>query len=396
MNPQHSATKYPPSVFVSSTCYDLAQVREDLKSFFESLGIVVPILSDSSSFPVDLNRSTIENCLECVKEKANIFILIIGRRYGFETENGKSVTHLEYLEAKAKGIPRYVFVQKSILTAHADWRINRFGDFSEIVDSPKLFEFVELLSDPNENWVHPFESAQEIIDTLRMQLAYLFMDALTIRTKMLGSGLSESLQDLLSGAALLLVVQRPFAWEYRLFVQVLRDEISRIASIKKDLDYGLALGKSVRLGDPAKVIEWVQTKLEEIKALIKSMEVLVNSALPKALGAPGEPSDVEEIVYVAQRMAEVYRSILEWTIEFRRIQVDEKFSHLLELIAQTSHNVIEETEAFVVNYNRQIDCAEQRYKETKQPQSMEIIFKLTCPDMRELYSEICRLKSGNG
>jgi hypothetical protein len=207
---------------------------------------MVPILSEFSSFPVDPNRGAIENCLAGVKEKADIFVLVVGGRYGSETENGKSVTNLEYLETKAKGIPCYVFVQKPILTALSIWQKNRSGDFSGIVDSSKLFEFVESLRDPKENWVFPFDSAQDIVETLRMQLAYLFMDALTIRTKVLRCGLPEALQQDLSGAALLLVVQKPYAWEYRLFGQVLSDEISRMASIKKDLNYGLALGKAAR------------------------------------------------------------------------------------------------------------------------------------------------------
>jgi hypothetical protein len=243
-----------PSIFVSSTCYDLSQERKDLKSFFESLGMV-PILSEFPSFPVDPNLDTIGNCLTCVKEKADIFVLVVGGRYGSETENGKSVTNLEYLAAKAKGIPRYVFVKRPIRTAHSDWQKNRSGDFSEIVDSSKLFEFLETLSDPKENWVYTFDSAQDIIRTLRTQLAYLFMNALTIRAKVLRYGLPEALLQDLSGAALSLAVEKPSAWEYRLFGQVLCDEISRMANIKKDLNYGLALGKSVWLGDSAEVIK---------------------------------------------------------------------------------------------------------------------------------------------
>lgn len=386
------STAHPPSVFVRSTCYDLAQLRHDLHSFFESLGMV-PILSEFSSFPVDPNLNAIENCLAGVKEKADIFVLIVGGRYGSETENGKSVTNLEYLEAKAKGIPRYVFVHKPIMTAHSDWQKNRSGDFSDIVDSPKLFEFVELLSDPKENWVYSFDSAQDIIETLHKQLAYLFMDALTIRAKVLRCGLPETLQQDLSSAALLLVVQKPYAWEYRLFGQVLSDEISRVASIKKDLNYGLAFGKSLRLGDPAEVIKLVQRKIGEMQSFMKSGERLVNTALPKAFGAPGVPGDVEEIVYVGKRMAEFYRSILEWTAEFRHIQVENKFSRLLELIARMSHNAIAEIEAFPVDLNQQIDDAERLYKETKQSQSLEFTFKLTCPDMTELNDEFLRLQN---
>ena len=349
---------HPPSVLVSSTCYDLAQVRQDIKSFFEYLGMN-PILSEFSSFPVDPNRGA----------------------------------NLEYLEAKAKGIPRYVFVQKPILTALSIWQKNRSGDFSGIVDSPKLFEFVDSLRDPNENWVFPFDSAQDIITTLRSQLAYLFMDALTIRAKVLRCGLPEALQQDLSSAALLLVVQKPYAWEYRLFGQVLRDEMSRVACIKKDLNYGLALGKAVRLGDPAEVLKFAQRKMEEMQSYVRSGEVLFNKALPKAFGAPGVSGDIEEIIYATKRLAEVYRSILEWTLEFRHIQVKDKFSRLLELIAQMSHNAIDEIEAFVVDINKQLDDAVRKHEETKQPQSLNFTLKLTIPDMTEFNNEFRRLQN---
>jgi len=382
---------HPPSVFLSSTCYDLLQVRRDLESFIESMGML-PILSESSSFPVNPSLNAIDNCLAGVKEKADIFILIVGGRYGSKTENGKSVTNLEYSEAKVKGIPCYVFVQKPILTTLSIWQNNRSCDFSELVDSSKLFEFVESLYDPKEkNWIFPFESAQDIIAILRKQMAYLFMDALTIRAKVLRSNLSETLQDL-SGAALLLVVQKPFAWEHRLFSQVLCDEMSRMTSIKKDINYGLALGKALKLGNFTEIREWVMEKCGEIQLFIQSGESLVNTALPEALGPPGEPGNVEELVYVAKRLAEVYRRILEWTLEFKHILVGAEFSHLLELIARMSHNAIEKIEAFAVDHNQKISDAVRRYNETGQPQSVEINCTIPCPDMTELNAELWRLR----
>ena len=381
-----------PSVFVSSTCYDLSKERQKLRSFIEDLGMV-PIMSESESFPVDPNRDAIENCLVCVREKADIFVLVVGERYGSETMDGKSVTNLEYLNANAKGIPRYVFVKKHIRTAHEDWQKNRSGDFSKIVDSSKLFEFVELLYDPMEkNWVYTFDSAEDLIKTLRIQLAYLFMDALTIWTKAHHSGLSKELLQYLSGTALSLAVEKPFAWEYRLFSQVLCDEITRVAEIKKDLNYGLTLGKSLRLGDSAEVIKWVQRKLEEMISFVESANVLFNTAFPKAFGAPGEPGDVEEIIYVAKRLAEVYRRILEWTVEFRHIQVADDFRRLLELISYMSHNAIEEIEAFAVNYKQQLDDDVRLHEESKQPQSRKITLTLTIPDMTEFNGELRRLK----
>jgi len=43
-----------PCVFVSSTCYDLKQVRADIRQFIEDRGME-PLLSEFSTFPVNPN-----------------------------------------------------------------------------------------------------------------------------------------------------------------------------------------------------------------------------------------------------------------------------------------------------------------------------------------------------
>ena len=166
-----------PALFVSSTCYDLKQVRTDLKSFAESLGLE-PLLSEYDSFPVNPDLGTADNCLSVVNTKADLFLLIVGGRYGSTTADDKSVTNLEYLAARSKGIPVYAFVLRSILDTLPVWKDNRSGNFNAVADSPKLFEFVESLRDSGAAWVFPFDTAQSIFAVLRTQLAYLFMDAL--------------------------------------------------------------------------------------------------------------------------------------------------------------------------------------------------------------------------
>lgn len=106
-----------PTVFVSSTCYDLKQIRKDLEQFLNNELGFEALLSDSDSFPVDPQLNTIANCTKNVDDLADIFILIIGRRYGMITDSGKSITNLEYLHAKQKNIPIYVFLinQSSII-----------------------------------------------------------------------------------------------------------------------------------------------------------------------------------------------------------------------------------------------------------------------------------------
>jgi len=382
-------TGHAPSVFVSSTCYDLAQVRHDLRIFIESMGMI-PVLSEFNSFPIDPNLDAIGNCLSCVKDRADIFVLVVGGRYGSQTKTGKSVTNLEYLEAKSKGIPRYVFVQKEILTTLPIWQNNKTADFSSLVDSPNLFEFVESLRDPKENWIFPFNSAQDIADTLRRQLAFLFVEALSLRHKVIRTGLPKIL-DGLSGSALMMTVQKPFAWEYRLFSQVLSDEIYESSGIKKDLNYGLMLGQTVQLHDVSRLSEWIHAKMDNLSFFIAALENIVNVAFPQAVGAPGEPGDVEEIVYVARRFGQVYRQILEWTGEFKRIKADSECLAVIDIVSLASKNIIAEIEEFSIILQQQLIEACQKYESTKEPQSLKITLRLTCPDMSDLPNAMKRL-----
>ena len=92
------------TLFVSSTCYDLAQLRANLRDFAEEVGFE-PVLSELDSFPVNPSQSAIQNCLDAVRTRADIFVLVVGGRYGSMNEAGKSITNLEYLEASACGIP---------------------------------------------------------------------------------------------------------------------------------------------------------------------------------------------------------------------------------------------------------------------------------------------------
>ena len=81
--------------------------------------------SELPSFPIDPTTDTIENCRLRVDNEADIFILIIGGRYCYVSENhGKSVTNLEYLAARAKGIPIYVFVERRVLAVLPTWKDN--------------------------------------------------------------------------------------------------------------------------------------------------------------------------------------------------------------------------------------------------------------------------------
>jgi hypothetical protein len=381
-----------PAMFVSSTCYDLRQVRADLKSFIESLG-VQPILSEYDSFPVNPDIHAVENCLQVVDENADLFLLIVGGRYGKPSEQGKSVTNMEYLRAKAKGIPIYVFVQKSILSNLSLWKDNPEGNFQSVADTPKLFEFVASLMDVEGIWVFPFELAQDITDTLRKQLAGLFMNALSLRMRVKTLGLPGLLAQL-HGTPLKLVIEQPAAWEVRLFNHVLAQEIARIKERRWDLNYGFAFGRGDRLSNRLEVFVWTSQQFAEARRLVDIANRILNEALQDAMAPHGIPADAEKLVYVARSLAETYRHAIEWAIESKRVTVDiKKYRNLILIIGGMLNNMIREIEEFSERILRETEEAVLNLPAPgEEPRRLNFTLKITLHGLEEHEKEMERLE----
>lgn len=380
-------------MFVSSTCYDLKQIRTDIKDFVESLGIQ-PILSEYDFFPVNPDLNAIENCLKVVEDSADLFLLVVGGRYGSIIEQDKSVTNMEYLRARAKGIPIYVFVEKSIINILPVWKQNKEVEFKGVVDSPKLFEFVNSLMSIDGIWVFPFELAQDITRTLKKQLAYLFMDALQLRGRARSNGLSASLAQL-HGKPLRLVIEQPPLWEAKLFANVLAQEISNVNQKRLDLDYGVTLGASDFLSDRESVFKWLEKKIEEARRIIHATNQIIEVAFQDAMAPIGTPASPEKLVYTAKRLAHAYENAMDWMIECSRVAIgDEEFKKLVRLTGKMLINMVTEVEEFSAKILTEIDTlTPSELKSGEEPKIINFTLKLTIPDDLELYEEMDRIKN---
>jgi len=117
-----------------------------------------------------------------VERDTDILVLVIGGRYGFvDSDSGKSITNLEYLAARSKGIPIYTFVEKSVLSPLPVWERSPTADFSHAVSDTRLFQFIQQIRIVDQVWMHEFEQAKEIITILRAQFAYLMQEGLQLR-----------------------------------------------------------------------------------------------------------------------------------------------------------------------------------------------------------------------
>jgi hypothetical protein len=342
-----------PAVFVSSTYYDLKQIRADLKDFIIALGLT-PVISEYDSFPVDPMMSAVENCLKVVDENADIFVLIIGCRYGTIKDHGKSVTNMEYLKARAKGIPIYVFIEKSVLTLLPLWVASPRNDFSALIDSPKLFDFVTSVRDSDAVWTLPFDTAQDIINGLRKQLAYLFLDSLNVRQQLKSKQLPAPLANL-TGVSLNIVLERPPYWEHRLFANTFVEEIKQVKEHDWDIQYGVILGAGLRLQEPTEVFDWLYQHMDEGARIVHSFDNLINIVLPDALGPPGVPGDAVKLVYVSRRLADTYRSSLEWAREAKKLSVPDEFQKIVSIVGAFLTKVTRDIEDLSQNLLEQLN-----------------------------------------
>jgi hypothetical protein len=327
----------------------------------------------------------VDNCLTVVDQRADIFVLVVGGRYGYAgTPSGKSVTNLEYVRARAKGVPVYAFVMRAILSVLDVWKKNPEGDFSGIVDSTKLFEFVSELRD--KVWVFPFERAQDIAAILRDQLAYLFADGLELQRRVSAAGLPPSLRQL-SGPALRLMMEKPLAWEGLLLTQVIDDEITAMADLKRDYDYGVSFGLGEAIED-FHLAAWTGQQVDQLMATAEGLKRLVDTAMNQAMAKPAEP---ERIVYAARRVGAAYRAVLEAGLRCRQALVDPEFQRLAELVASMGRTLLSDIEQFNSKLRRDIEDAVNQPPGEGKTITVDGHFVMTVPELKPVQEEIARV-----
>lgn len=374
------------TLFVSSTCYDLAQVRENISLFCGGVGINV-LVSEQGGFPVDPSFTTVENCLKVVRERADIFLLVVGGRYGSISETGKSITNLEYLEAQSIGIPKYVFVKRDVLALLPVWQSNPDADFSIVVDSPKLFEFISYLRNSGEVWIFPFDSALDLTNTLRVQLSYLFLDSLKWRKKLQPT---EPISNRLDARSLKHFSEKSPGWEYLCLASLLRDRMLNLRSKKLDLELGISLGRSIKLDSDVEVFNWISEKMRDASSLIGTINPLFSKGVLAAVGAPGEPGDIERIEHFAARVSELQSLLLDWSLEFFRVDAPEHFTLALDLSRKMASEAIEQIETYALTLYERIDFA---LKNHKPGDVLELTLTLTAPSGDQLSNELARIRA---
>lgn len=168
-------------IFISSTSYDLFDLRSYLVNILENLGHTV-IYHESPTFPAKLNLHSHDQCIEAVKD-ADLVICLVDKRYGGKYSgnlfhhnrialqiklkegivkykfNQLSITWLEVKTAYESGIPVITFARSKTLDEKEVRRKNQhLNNFvPAYVEKNEVFDFLDWITKkPINNWIVPF------------------------------------------------------------------------------------------------------------------------------------------------------------------------------------------------------------------------------------------------
>lgn len=175
-----------PRVFISSTCYDLRYIRENLKFFTKNMGFE-PVLSEEGNIYYDPKKHVHEACLAEVPT-CHMFVLVIGGRFGSKFVGKlESITNHEYREGVKAKVPIFALVEQEVYSDYNVYqknknnpKVNEKKISYPSADSILIFDFMEeVQGNAVNNAIFPFSDYGEMESYLKQQWAGMMFSFLS-------------------------------------------------------------------------------------------------------------------------------------------------------------------------------------------------------------------------
>ncbi|MCW7509761.1 DUF4062 domain-containing protein [Leptospira levettii] len=168
------------NIFISSTILDLIDLRAEIFHHLTQYGFSVRMSEiDVSDFEIFSEKSAIETCLENLR-RSDFVIFILDKRYGSIVEKpgfpNISVTHLEYIEAKANQKPILFYIRDKTYSEYKIFKLNpNLYKYNWIAENEVgIFRLIEFHSDnsnkEDNNWIIPFQNSVDIKFSIEKKL----------------------------------------------------------------------------------------------------------------------------------------------------------------------------------------------------------------------------------
>lgn len=210
-----------PRIFVSSTCFDLHEIRHSLRSFMLDFAYE-PVMSEYGDVFYEYDEHIQDSCMREI-EKSQMYLLIVGNNYGSiyhkeprEKEYPESVTLAEFRKSVSISIPKLIFINKYVSYDYKNYlkalndNLKNYFKTEQVKESEVetvrqrlhnifdqkypfsqqsykyIFRFLDIISSlPKNNAIFEFETFDEIKQQLKKQWAGFLYDKLSeYRTEM--------------------------------------------------------------------------------------------------------------------------------------------------------------------------------------------------------------------
>lgn len=128
-----------------------------------------------------------------------------------------------------------------------------------------------------------------------------------------------------------IIIDKPYAWEYRLVTELLRSKLHPILKRWDALEKGLYVLPFSRISEN-EASEWFGSTMDEIAALVPALATIITEEIPRAWGAPGVPGSEAEILRACNLFIEACQSILAWEERVRFSRLPSEFQDVQELL----------------------------------------------------------------
>ena len=375
------------NIFISSTCKDLHQDRLVLKNGIENLGHNV-ILSESFTFPIEPTKNTIDNCIDIVRNEADILILLIKDNYGYIVpETGRSVTHMELQTAQDKGIPIYTFTNSETLRQ----KVLLEGQLNEDSEFLKVCKFIDEVRQERNLWNFEYSGVDDILNTIKTQLSILMKHSLTTRNKVDAID-KKWIFPHISPEAYRLLVYKEKNYVERFFFQVMKDEMERHVDLKLDYKYSHLLNAGYTQKSLREFARWIKDIIDEIAFYFRS-EIRLEEEFFDSYKK--DDSDFRQLYHVAKRFANRYADILELGIHLKSEYVYPEYASIQGRIMGMVDNAISQLEdlpqsalnAIAKNVKDEIESNSEIQENMEFPSIIDVPDK----EMEEIFGEIKRI-----
>ena len=171
-------------IFISSTAYDLIDVRAELLHAIPKWDGFQALAHEAPGFPIPFGLHSHDVCLKAVMD-CDIFLLIVGGRYGGVysgneakyKDKGWSITRCEADIAVNANKKFLTFVRENVWNERKSYNTHlKAGKLPEhfnnsFVDNTDIFDFLnEVNHKIRDNWIHPFDNSVQLKNHLKGRL----------------------------------------------------------------------------------------------------------------------------------------------------------------------------------------------------------------------------------